>query len=475
MSEKHNVSRRDFLGGAAKAAAGIALGAAVTQAARADVYKSILPQSIMGANEKIRTGHIGLGGMGKRDLQFVMMRDDMQPIAVCDLLEIFTGQGVDIVTSDSEKNYPAPSTHTHFEEVIENKDVDAVVIVTPDHWHALPTIMACEAGKDVFVEKPLTTTIGEGRPIIEAVRKNKVVLQCGNFQRSGQHFQEVVEMVKSGYIGQVARCETWIHDNSKIEGIGNPPDEDTPTSPSYNTPVDGLDWNRYLGWTKKVPYNPNRYLYNFRWFLEYSGGKMTDWGAHLIDIVLWAMGEDHKPKTVCAAGGKYVLQDNRTTPDTLDVLYEFPNYVLSFTNRVYNGYEPLKKRYGIRFYGTLGTLFVDRMGYEVIPYAENGGCEPKLVEGVMEADMNKAHWQNFADCVRSRKDPISFVESAFNTAMVCHMGTTAYVSGGKLGWDSEKERFVGTDKEAVEKANKWAYREYENGWSLKKPYYKGWA
>lgn len=464
MSEKKNVSRRDFIRAASRAAAGITLGATVAQTARADVFKSILPQTIMGANEKIRTGHIGLGGMGKRDLQFAMMRDDIQPIAVCDLLPPNCDAGVQITTADTDKNYPAPSVHTYFEEVIANKDVDAVVIVTPDHWHSLPTIMACEAGKDVYCEKPLTTTIGEGRPVIEAVRANKVVFQCGNFQRSGAHFQECVQMVKDGVLGQIPRAETWIHDYEKPEGIGNPPDENPP---------EGLDWDRYIGWTKKVPFNKNRFIYNFRWFLDYSGGKVTDWGAHLMDIVVWAMGEDVKPKTVTAAGGKFVLQDNRTTPDTLDVLYEFPNYVMSFSNRVHNGYV-YRKRHGIAFYGTKGTLFLDREGYEIIP-APGSDLQPKKVEGVLEADMNKAHWANFAECVKSRKDPIAFVESAFNTAVICHLGTTAYVAGGKLGWDAEKERFTGTDEASVKKANDWAYREYENGWSLKKPHYKGWA
>lgn len=462
MSEKKDVSRRDFIRDAARLAAGITAGAAVTRTARADVYKSILPQTIVGANEKIRTGHIGLGGMGKRDLQFVMMRDDMQPIAVCDLLHAHMDQAEQIISN----KYGAPSKHVYFEEVIANKDVDAVVIVTPDHWHTIPTLMACDAGKDVFVEKPLTTSIAEGRPVIEAVRKNKIVLQCGNFQRSGAHFQEVVQMVRDGYIGEVPRADTWIHDYEKPEGIGNPPDGE-------GMPEDDLDWDRYIGWTRKVPFNPNRFLYNFRWFLDYSGGKVTDWGAHLMDIVLWAMGEDNKPKTVTCAGGKFILKDNRTTPDTLDVLYEFPNYVMSFSNRVHNGYV-FRKRHGIAFYGTKGTLFVDREGYEIVP-APNSDIEPKKLEGVLEADMNKAHWADFAECVRSRKDPISFVESAFNTALVCHMGTTAYVSGGKLGWDAEKERFTGSDQDAVKKANDWAYRPYENGWSLQKPYFKDWA
>jgi len=422
-TKKDDVSRRHFLRNAAAIAGGAALGAKTAQAQRAHTFKAIAPQTVLGANERLLTGHIGLGGMGKRNMQFCLLRDDIQPIAVCDLWPLHRQQGIDITTN----KYSKPSEHVYHEEIIENDEIDAVVIVTPDHWHAIPTMMACDAGKDVWCEKPLTTTIAEGYPMIDAVRRNKTVLQCGNFQRSGWHFQEAVQMVKDGYIGKIGRVETWIHDSEPPKGIGNPPNEDPP---------DGLDWERYLGWTETVPFNKNRFLYNFRWFLNYSGGKMTDWGAHLIDIVLWAMGEDKAPKRISAMGGKYVLDDNRTTPDQLDVLYHFDDYVLSFENRVYNGFVE-RNRYGIMFYGAEGTLYVDRGGYEVFP--THGNIEPKKVEGVQEGDMNNAHWQNFVDCVKSRKDPISFVESAFNTAKICHMGTTAYVAGTELEWDGEKQ------------------------------------
>ena len=449
--ETDSVSRREFM---RTGAAAVGAAAAASGAAKADVVKNIFPATVLGANERILTGHIGMGGMGKRDLQFAMFHPDLQPIAVCDLLEQYREQGADITTN----RYARPTTHERFEEIIENKDIDAVVIATPDHWHSIPTIMACEAGKDVWCEKPLTTTIGEGRPVVEAVRRNNRVLQCGNFQRSGWHFQELVELVRSGYIGRVARVETWIHDSTAREGMGNPPDREPPA---------GLDWDRYIGWTPRVPFNKNRFIYNFRWFLDYSGGKMTDWGAHLIDIVLWAMGEDKPPREVMGFGDKYVLEDNRTTPDTCEVLYRFDDYILSFSNRVYNGIvEP--NRYGIRFHGEFGTLYADRMGYEVIPVRD--GCEARKVSDIKEGDMNKAHWENWVDCIKSRKDPISFVESAFNTAKVCHMGTAAYVAGGRLEWDAKKERLTGSDKKAAKRANDFAYREYENGYSLKAPY-----
>ena len=447
-----DLSRRDFI----KKTAGVAAAATVaTQTAKADIIKNIMPASVMGANERILTGHIGLGGMGKRDMQLAINTKVIQPIHACDLISRFAEQGADM--TQGMGGYPRPATTTNFEEVIENKDVDAVVIVTPDHWHTIPTIMACEAGKDVWTEKPLTTTIGEGMPIVKAVRDNKTVFQCGNFQRSGQHFQDVVQMVQEGYIGKVARVETWYHD----KGL-------KPMSPGKTSPAPPF-WDTYLGWTPKVPYNSNRFLYNFRWFLNYSGGKVTDWGAHLMDIAVWAMGEDNPPREVVAVGGNYVIEDERTTPDTLDVLYKFDNYTLSFSNRVWNGHTDEPSEHGIRFYGDKGTIYVDRKGYKVT--ASNSDIEETSVEDVKEGTMNAGHWQNWVDCIKSRKDPICFVESAFNTAKVCHLGTSAYVAGGKLGWDDENLKFTGTDTEAVKAANDWAHRPYENGYSLEKGKY----
>ncbi len=459
MSERTNVTRRDFMKQAAGAAAGMAL-ATQARAARPGPFKSIFPQTIVGANERIRTGHIGVGGMGMANLGYVLARNDMQPIAICDLWPPHRDRAVELVAS---AGHPKPSSHVYFEELIANPDVDAVVISTPDHWHALPTLMAAEAGKDVFCEKPLATTVEEGHAMVEAVRQHNIVFQAGTQQRSGAHFQEAVHLVQSGHIGKVTRVATWVHDKEKIEGIGNPPDEDPPPE---------LDWDRYIGWTQKVPYNKNRFLFHFRWFLEYSGGKITDWGSHLIDIVLWGMGEDKPPRRVTACGGKFVLTDNRTTPDQIDVLYEFDDYVLSFSSRIYNDFPPyMGGRHGIIFFGTLGTLRVDRNGYEVVPHDANGGCEPRKGD---TSPMNEPHWENFVQCVRERKRPISDVEVCHRSTTLCHMGTCAYIAGGKLEWDAERERFHGGDDRAVRAANHFAYREYQNGWSLKPPYYNEW-
>lgn len=459
-------SRRGFIKTAAAGAAAVA----TAKSANAGVYKSILPSTILGANELIRTGHIGLGGMGSADLIFVMKRNDMQPIALCDLypknLERAYGMA-------KKKPGLDPTKHHDFREIIENKDVDAVVIATPDHWHCLCTLHAADAGKAIYCEKPAATTIPEGQAMVDAVRRNNVVFQAGNMQRSGAHFQEAVQMVRSGYIGKVHRVETWIHDNEPIAGIGMGDDD--------MSKYEGLDWDFHQGWTEHKPFNTNRWIYNFRWFLDYSGGKVTDWGAHLLDIALWAMDTEDKkpmlqPKTVVANGGKWVLEDNRTTPDTLDVLYEFDNFTISFTNRVWNSHVPADAAdHGIMFHGTLGSMQVSRAGYQVWATDNNSvegkpTLEAKKVEG---GQLNEPHWENFANCVRSKEDPISTVEVIHNTTRLCHLATCSYVAGGaKLGWDKETQKFTGGDKKAVKEANDWAYREYNNGWSLKAPYYR---
>lgn len=455
------VSRRDFMRRSAQAAAGAALGGAAAAHAGAHVYKSILPQSIIGANEKIYTGHIGTGGMGRANLGFVMQRDDMEIVAVCDLYRKNLERGAQMAS----QKFPNITKHHDFRELLENKDIDAVVIATPDHWHCLCTLYAADAGKDIYCEKPLSTTIEEGRVMIETVRRNKVVFQGGNMQRSGAHFQEAMALVRDGYIGPVGSVEAYIHDEETTDGIGMGDDDQAKWE------KEGLDWEFHQGWVEHRPFNTNRWIYNFRWFLDYSGGKITDWGAHLIDVALWGMGDAEKqPISACAMGGKYVVNDNRTTPDTLDVVWEYDSFTLKFSNRVWNQFLPQGfQSHGVLFHGPLGTLRVDRGGYEVYPVPNNGGCEPKKRGG---SPINEPHWENFCQCVRERKDPISTVELLHNTTRTCHMGTCSYVAGGRLYWDLETERFKGED-ETAKKGNAWAYRPYLNGWCLKAPYQVG--
>lgn len=456
--KKSAVSRRDFI----RSAAAVTAGATVASAAGADVYKRILPQTVLGANDKIYTGHIGIGGMGRADLGFVLRRDDIQPIALCDLYT----KNLERAGAMCKQRYPDFTSHRDFREVIENKDVDAVVIATPDHWHCLTTLHAADAGKHIYCEKPCATTILEGRTMVkkvkEAQEKHGIVFQAGNMQRSGEHFKEAVRLVQEGYIGKVARVENFINDDEKLAGIG--------MGKTDLSEFPGCDWDFHQGWVEHQPFNTNRWIYNFRWFLDYSGGKITDWGAHLVDIALWGMGEEKKPKTVTAAGGKFLMEDNRTTPDTLDVLWEFDDYVMSFSNRVWSDYiPPGYQAHGTIFHGTLGSLRVDRSGFEVFPTSNNGGCEPKKMG---TGQLNELHWENFAQAVRGKEEVASSIDVIHNTTTTCHLGTCAYVAGAKLHWNAEEEKFHGGEEAATQKANDWANRPYLNGWSLEAPYDK---
>jgi predicted dehydrogenase len=311
----------------------------------------------------------------------------------------------------------------------------------------------------VYQEKPLSHTLFEGRKMVEAATKHNRVVQVGTQQRSGEHFQKAVELVRSGKIGKVTLAETWIHGNQYPEGIGNPPDSDPPP---------WFDWDWWLGPAPKRPYNVNRAIYNFRWFWDYSGGILTDWGTHLMDIVHWAMGVD-APKTIMATGGKYVLEDNRETPDTLEVMYQYPasavsgkEFVVRFSNRVANDHGPDGHSYGIQFYGTDGTLFIDRGGYTLWPEASRLGPERFNSENVISGGGSAQHYPhvlNFLDCLKSRQKPNSNVETMHRSTSAGLLGAIAFKLGRKLTWDAKQEQFPG-DAEA----NKLLTKEYRKPW-----------
>jgi predicted dehydrogenase len=458
MSKKKDLTRRDFISRTAQTAAGVAAGAAaVSKSARAQTYKSIMPASVVGANELIRTGHIGTGNMGLGNLGSVLGRDDMLPIAIC---EIWPENMKKALSYTGELKV---STHHHYEEIIENKDVDAVVVSTPDHWHALPAIQACDAGKAVYCEKPMTTTIVEAKHVLAAAKRNNTIFQGGTLQRSADTIQEAVQLLREKAIGDVFHVDTYYHDDNFPYGMGNPPDSDPPK---------GCDWDLHQGWVERVPFNENRHIYSFRFFFDYAGGRLTDWGVHLVDIAMWALGEDKMPKSVVAQGGKFVIEDNRTTPDTFDALWEFDDYTISFCHRACNAYPKANRNsHGMVFYGPRGTMVLSRAGYEIIPQVrkkKSGEMGPycKVAEAKQGGDLYAFHWANFAESVRGEAKPVSHAQALYNSTVACHMATCAYKANGKLFWDNEKEEFVGGDPEATKKGNAWANRPYNNGYKL---------
>ncbi|MDX1638672.1 MAG: Gfo/Idh/MocA family oxidoreductase [Balneolaceae bacterium] len=419
MAEQSS-SRRDFIKTLTAGTAGMTLGLS------AKSYGNI-----MGANDRIRVGIIGIGRQGRGLMGNVLSEDDAEVAALCDVYK----PNLEFAAARAPDAY----THNDFRGLLDRNDIDAVVIATPDHWHGLNTIMACQAGKDVYVEKPLSRYIYEGRKMVEAARANDRVVQVGTMQRSGRVFQEAVEIVQSGDLGPISFVRTWNYGNAYPDGIGSPEDAAPPA---------GLDWDLWLGPAQKRPFNINRFgvvlneemqyqrWASFRWFWDYAGGMMTDWGVHLLDIVQWAM-EESSPETISTTGGKFHIQDNRETPDTISASYQYSDFVCTYENRVCNSKPNDGNGYGISFHGTEGTLFVDRGKLQLTP--EPGSkLEPLNME--VEENARAKHVRNFLDCIKSRNKPICDVEIGHHSTVTAHLGNIALRSNSRIEWDSRREQ-----------------------------------
>ncbi|MGI9174848.1 MAG: Gfo/Idh/MocA family protein [Rhodothermales bacterium] len=390
---------------------------------------------ILGANERVSVGVIGMGRMARGHLRnLVAMPEAAQVVALSDVYQPNLQWGA--------QQAAQAETFTDFRKLLEHPDLDAVVVATPDHWHALPTVMACEAGKDVYVEKPTAVTIGESRKMVEAAQRTGRTVQVGTQQRSGAQFQKAAEIVQSGELGPISFVRTWNYGNDYPDGIGDPPDAE---------PVPGLDWEMWLGPAPEVPFNINRFgvvlgedgeyqrWSSFRWFWDYAGGMMTDWGVHLLDIMVWAM-DVRYPEKVSAAGGKFYLEDNRETPDTLLATYQYPNFVCTYENRTCNGRPLDGEGYGITFHGTEGTLFVNRGYMEVTP--ENGSSlEPMRMDA--PGGDHAAHMQNFLGAITEGKPLRSDMETGHYSTAVAMLGNVAYRIGRTIEWDGEAEKAKG--------------------------------
>jgi predicted dehydrogenase len=417
-------TRRDFV-------KTLALGAALAPAARG----SAAPVS---RNERLGIGMIGMGQMARGHLQNLLAEPDVEVRALCDVYEPNLKWAA--------AKAPGARTYVDFREVLGRGDIDAVVVATPDHWHAQVTVMACDAGKDVYVEKPTAVTVGEGRKMVEAGRRNDRIVQVGTQQRSAPHFKYAVQLVQSGVLGKITFVRTWNYGNAAPDGIGNPPD---------SAPPEGLDWDMWLGPAPRVPYNENRFgvtlnddleyqrWATFRWFWDYAGGMMTAWRLHLIDIVQWAM-EAEAPETVSTQGGKLVMTDNREMPDTLQATFRYPDFVCTYENRECNGHPLDGHGYGIYFHGTEATMFLDRGGFQIFP---EGGEEGVPMQAQSLHESHARHMRHFLECVKTRQAPVSDIEIGHRSSSTAMLGNIAYRTGRQITWDRETETIVG-DAEA---------------------------
>jgi predicted dehydrogenase len=329
-----------------------------------------------------------------------------------------------------------------------------VIIATPDHWHALITILACEAGKDVYVQKPMATSIGEANAMVRAAGDHKRVVQVGTQQRSQLQFQQCLEYVQSGKLGKIrlVRCYSYLNGQGEIKPL---PDSQPPSS---------VDYDLWLGPARSRPFNMNRFHFNFRFFWDYAGGTMTDWGAHMIDIGLLGMG-GRTPLSALSGGGKYLWpQDAKETPDTQSVIYEFPDFQMVWEHALGSSHGPGSSKpneHGVMFYGRDGVALVDRWGWEVFPETDNfpAGTSQYRMPGIPRRELRSepnAHEQNFIDCVRARKQPRAPLESAYACMVACHLGNLAYRLGRKIRWDAERQCVI--DDAEAQKLVTYPYR-----------------
>lgn len=419
---------------------------------------------VLGANDRINVALIGCGGRGRYVAKLMRDAGNCAYAAVADVYK--TNGEIAREWAGADAKYFAD-----FRKLLDSKDIDAVHIATPDHWHAIISVLACQAGKDVYVEKPTSLTIREGRIMVNAARKHNRIVQVGTQHRSAPHFQKIAEIIQRGDIGEVKFVRVWNYANHTLTMRKPRPDAEPP---------EGLDWDMYLGPSPKVPFNPFRFLGTYRYFWDYSGGYITDFGNHRLDTMQQIMNVT-APKTISASGGLYVVKDGRETPDFLTVTYEYDGFIATYEGSNLNGHgmggrTPGHKYYnarsesdqpnGIAFYGTDATIYAERIGWEMFPEpAAQGRTRAATVKRVWEnnEEPTKLHCANFLECVRSRKTPNADIEIGHRGTSVALLGNIAMRSGKKLHWDAKKEEFTGAPD-----ASAMLTRSFRKPWDLVK-------
>ncbi len=410
-------------------------------------------------NDRIQIGVIGCKGMGWANTHSLLKMEDIDVVAICDVDQSV----IDNRLADYAKLRPnKPQVYKDYRELLNNRNVDAVVIGTPDHWHCRMMVDAVQAGKHVYVEKPIANSIHESNLMVAAQEKTGKVVQAGQWQRSGPHYRKAIEIVRSGVLGKIRLVKVWAY-----QGWMKP----VPVLPD-GTPPQGVDYAMWLGPAPKRPFNPNRFHFNFRWFWDYAGGLMTDWGVHEIDIALYAM-EELAPVSVMATGGKLAYPDDASeTPDTLQAIYQYKNFNMLWEHATGINSGPYNRSEGIAFIGNNGTLIVNRGGYEVIEEREAQGYsasgKPKMepiekYQKPNELNYLDLHTENFIAAVKKNDQSMlnTPIRSGSAAAINAQMGNIAYRTGTKVFWDSGKGEFRNNKD-----ANQLISAAYHNGWKV---------
>jgi predicted dehydrogenase len=459
-------SRRKFLASSTVAVAGLSisehlLGAPFT-ARRSNL------------NETIRMGFIGVGNRGSKLLGWFQENSDVEIAALCDVYEPYVSRDRSQVdprflsmgkVPEMGEILPYVKRYKDFRKLLDQKDIDAVCIATPDHWHAVQAIQAMEAGKDVYCEKPLTITIKEGRAMIDAQKRTGRVCAVGLNRRGSSIYQHLASEMRNNLIGKVTTARAQRTSNMFPDGIG---------IESASAPPQGFDWDMWQGPRAVRPYQYNIAPYYFRWWKEYSS-QMGNWGVHYMDVIRWLLGEI-APSAITAHGGKYVVKDDRNIPDTMEVMYEFSSgLIIKFGIHEASGGGGVVGG-EVELNGTLGNLFANQNGYNISP-ARPGQFqdwavllkprEEQLVGNAKFGDLDTTEnstarlIRNFLDCVKDRKEPWCPLEEGHRSTSFAHLANIALETGMRIEWDAKNERITNN-----EKANQLLHYEYRKPWKL---------
>jgi len=440
-------SRKKFLLQSSALLGGGLLASAVDNQVFAIFNNRIMP------SDQLNVGVIGVNGMGWSDATAAMKIPGINLVAICDIDKSVIQNRLNELT---KKNIDISriKIYSDYRKLLEQKDIDIVIIGTPDHWHALMMIEAVQAGKDVYVEKPVGNSIIECRTMVAAQQRYNKVVQGGQWQRSQQHFKDAVSFVHSGQLGNIRTVKVWFY-----QGWMRP----EPVVPD-SAPPEGVDYKQWLGPATTRPFNSSRFHFHFRWFWDYAGGLMTDWGVHLLDYALIGMKAD-VPKSIDGLGGKFAYPElAEETPDTLTTMYEFDNFNLIWDSAMGIDNGSYGRDHGIAFIGNNGTLVLNRGGWEVIEERQSKSKVSSPLKKSVDNGLNK-HWENFVSVVKSRKmeELNCSIQAGAHVATVAQMGNISFRSQQKLHWDKAKAKF--TDQ-AIN--DKYLLKPYHNGYHLPK-------
>jgi predicted dehydrogenase len=433
-----NPTRRNFIKTASVLAAGSVLSIDALSEARMKVP----------ASDKIRVALIGGNSQGWSDLASFLKNPEVECVAMCDIDRNVLNRCTDEVI---KMGRPQPKLYVDYRKMLENKDIDVVIIGTPDHWHCLMLVGTLEAGKHAYAEKPIGNSIAEINIMQKAVKKHGKIVQVGQWQRSQPHFVDAINFLKSGKLGRIRVCKAWSYVDWK-GAVPKVPDSPVP---------EGVNYNLWLGPAPMRPFNKNRFHFTWRWYWEYAGGLMTDWGVHLIDYILYGMGRS-VPESVMAIGGKYAFpDDDMVTPDTMTAVYDFKDFTMLWEHTIGIGLGNWQRPHGMAYTGENGTLVLDRKGWEVFPDKQRMEAVPLQKNVGVGLDI---HVKNFLDCLKNNTPQKlnAGIDIGRNVALVAQMGNIAFRTGEKVFWNNDKQQFD------TQTANKLITPQYNNGYTLPK-------